>query len=803
MMRIRLASDDSFLIFAPRWADLGATLQMTLLALLLIVPLALIAFLCRYELRLIARGHAAGLLTLRLAILLVLWFTIGMQPHFAEIHVEETPSRVRVAVDLSSSMDVIDPQSPTGTRKQIIARLLDPDGKNLLQRLGEKHQIEIVGFHQQAMEVSATSLLEKLSDSKTTDTIHASDLHHAFANTPTSRENALLGVILFSDGMHNVGPAPLDRAEVLGKQRTPIYPVLIGPREPPSDLMILDVQAPTKVFKDATVPIEVRCKVSNLAAEDLAVELQFEGKPVQPEHQQIIAHRGQDGVYTVRFQAKMDEVGTHTYTLKASSKAQKEITLANNVATRVVRVSDDKAKVLLIDGEPRWEYHYLATALARDTTIQLERVVFTQLRIGAIKDAELDKIGFAKTKLPEPRKEGKQTDPLLDYDCIILGDVAPEQLPMDDRKRLERFVAERGGTLILAAGKRYLPLAYANDTDDPLTKMLPILEPKVLQTDKGFTLRATVDGKLRPFLQLEPDAPLSPWPELPKHYWGIVGKRKPAASVLLMPVQEDKAKDDPDRGLLVQQNYGFGRVLFVGLDSTWRWRFRVGDTYHHRFWGQLARWSAADKLLPVGNRFVRYGPIEPVYHDGKDVEVAVRMSETLPPLKDVGQAKVKLYRQHEGEGKAEEMIALVPLTINARQGNMLDAKVRDLPAGTYRVELDIPPYRDQLAAPSDDADAAKKGRDLFRVLPRAQQELLDLGTNFALLQTLAERSDGKLFTPENVDELLERLARRVERKEHRDETKPWRDEPMAWWMMGLLVGLLCVEWGWRKWVELP
>jgi len=796
MFKLRLDADDTYLTFAPRWADLGATWQLALLALLLLVPFALILCLCRYELRLIARGHAAGLLTLRLAILFVLWFTIGMQPHFAAIRVEETPSRVRVAVDLSSSMDVIDPQTPDITRKQIVARLLGPEGKNFLKRLADRHHVEIVGFHQHAMQLSFEQALEKLSDGKMTGSIYGTDVRKAFAETPTS---PLLGIILVTDGKHNADGDPFKQAEELGKQATRIYPVAIGPREAPSDLALFKVGAPTKEFIGAIMPIEVQCKVTNLAAEDFTVELQFDGKPLQPEHRQVIAHQGKDDVYTLRFQTKLDEVGTHTYTLKASSKTQKEITLANNVATRYVRVMDDKAKVLLVDGESRWEYHYLATALARDSSIQLERVVFSQPRIGAVKEADLDKFGFAKTKLPEMKKEGPQSDPLMDFDCIVLGDVAPEQLPMEDRKRLERFVAERGGTLIMVAGKRYLPMEYAKQADDPLVKLLPITEPRVIAKETGFTLAVTGEGKLRPFLQLEPDVPLSPWPELPKHYWGIVGKRKPAASVLLTPMLDGALKDDADTGLFVQQNYGLGRVLFLGIDSTWRWRFRVGDTYHHRFWGQLARWSAGDKLLPAGNRLVRYGSREPAYNDGEEVELAVRLSDALPPLKEVALAKMKVYRQHDG--KAEELIALLPLMKNERQGSLLDAKIRDLAEGTFRVELDIPPYRDQIAEPTD--DTAQKGRDLFRVLPRVQKELLDLGTDYAMLQRLAVLSDGRVFTPENVDELLTRLERRIERVEKSDETKPWQDEPMAWWLMGLLVGLLCVEWGWRKWVELP
>ena len=106
----RLGSDDTFLILAPRWGDHGPTWQVGLLALLFLTPLGLIVWLYRYELRLISLAPACGLLVLRLAILLMVWLAIGLQPHLADIHIEETPSRVRIAVDLSSSMDVADLQ---------------------------------------------------------------------------------------------------------------------------------------------------------------------------------------------------------------------------------------------------------------------------------------------------------------------------------------------------------------------------------------------------------------------------------------------------------------------------------------------------------------------------------------------------------------------------------------------------------------------------------------------------------------------------------------------------------------------
>jgi hypothetical protein len=299
---------------------------------------------------------------------------------------------------------------------------------------------------------------------------------------------------------------------------------------------------------------------------------------------------------------------------------------------------------------------------------------------------------------------------------------------------------------------------------------------------------------LRPFLNLSDEPDKTIWNELPKHFWAIAGKRKPGASVLLASALD---KDD-DTGILVQQNYGFGKVLFLGIDSTWRWRFRVGDAHHHRFWGQLARWAAADKLLPAGNRHVRYGSREPVYIEGDKVDLAVRLNETLPPPNNLKEARIKLHRVG-ADGKGTLAAEVAP-AVNPRQPNLLDATAPSLPYGTYRVELDMPQYRQQIAEPPD---APAKGGDLFRVVPRPQKELLDLSANWSLMQSLADNSGGRLYTPETVDGIIDHLERRIERKETREESKPWQDEPAVWWLFGILLGLLTLEWVWRKLVELP
>ena len=74
--------------------------------------------------------------------------------------------------------------------------------------------------------------------------------------------------------------------------------------------------------------------------------------------------------------------------------------------------------------------------------MKVESVVFQQPRLNEnLSPAELDKMGSPRQQLPAG------ADALAEFDCIILGDVGVEQLPLAERKRLEKYVAERGGTL--------------------------------------------------------------------------------------------------------------------------------------------------------------------------------------------------------------------------------------------------------------------------------------------------------------------------------------------------------------------
>jgi hypothetical protein len=700
------------------------------------------------------------------------------------------------------------------SRAEICRLLLAAEGGELVKKLGGAFHVEVHGFSQDVWDVRADHLDElfaKPAGGKT-------DLSRAFTDLgmplacaleqaePTKGE--VRGVLLLTDGRHNRGPLPGERAAKLGEHKVPVYPIALGAREPGPDVAITGLEAPNAVFKDVegaqnvNVTLKATLKVRGLPAQEITVDLQGMGRTMD---QRRIFHNGKDQDYPLVFPVNVNEEGTHKLTVTVRP-VRGQGRADNTSRSALVKVVEDQAEVLLIDGEARWEQHYLAVALSRDPMVRKSKsVVFVQPRLGAISEEELQRMSHPALTLP------KEPDALAPYDCIILGDVSPTQLPLAERKRLEKYVGERGGTLVIVAGKRFMPLAFESvkpptaDETDPLLKLLPITQPRIVKPLDGFPITLTDEGQRTPLLQLG-DSPedADRWSELPPHFWGVVGRKKPAATTLAYFASDGQGADakakktaEEDQALIAWQAYGRGRVLFVGLDSTWRWRFKIGDKYHHRFWGQLVRWAASDKLLEGGTPQVRYGTPRAMYQTGQEIDVLLRLGEEVPAELPKGPARARIVKLG---GPKEEAVAVVELKRREGQPRVLQGRVRELPDGQYRVVLDVPDLADRLRAPTAPGAPGPHAAE-FMVSPPDSREMLELTTDWDLLKDLADKSNSgsKVYAPEDASQLVDLLTREEKTREERTENRLWE-----WWpLLVLFLVLLTAEWVGRKMAGLP
>ena len=730
------------------------------------------------------------------------------------------------------------------TRSQLVKMLLREGHGNFLADLGGRFEVQLLSFAQDIEAPTPKQLLDELDSRDPKRPAVLTPEREFTAFTPvlrtalrqaTEANGSVRGVIFLTDGRMNRGDKPLDIAARLGELEAPLFPVVVGSREArPADIAIVRLEAPSTLLKDPddaknlNAVIKARVQIKGIRAGSVDVELRDGQKLIK---RKSIPVDGTRPFYDIEFPTALNEEGTHELKLRVVPPAnyKEKEGLEKTAKTQVIR---DQAEVLVIDGEARWEYHYLTVALGRDPLVKEVRgVVFDQPRIDKVRDDDLAKMNWPALKLPE-EKAG-----LTGYDCIVLGDVPPEKLPPEDRKRLQSYVRDAGGTLVIVAGKRAMPLGYPKhdpkkkEGADPIAAMLPVFEPHVINSRQGFRVTLTHEGERNQLLQLSDKAqddeaavdskpPRQIWSELPPHYWAVVGQKKPAAQTLAFyPGEPDEAGADnmteseqEKRSLIAWQSYGRGRVLYVGLDSTWRWRFKVGDRHHHRFWGQLVRWATADKLLPGGAGKIRYGTPRPDYKMGDDIDIRVRLDHSLPEPPADASIVANILRV---EGDKAEKVAAVVLTPRKPAGTsddkkpaeagpegnprMFEGKGRDLPPGSYKIELDFGDLATKLAADVD-LDAIKKQAAEFTIETPQSDEMANVTPDVELLQTLADKSGSrKVYTLDTAHEILDKLERKQEAVTEVPAKPLWE-----WWPTLLVIlGLLTTEWVGRKWAGLP
>ena len=115
----------------------------------------------------------------------------------------------------------------------------------------------------------------------------------------------------------------------------------------------------------------------------------------------------------------------------------------------------------------------------------------------------------------------------------------------------------------------------------------------------------------------------------------------------------------------------------ITSDRTWRLRYRVGDTYHHRFWGQIMRWAESGKLQ-AGTSKVRLGTDRILYGHGETISVKAKITDAeLEPVLD-DKAQIKVYQD-------QKLVLTKSLEAVPDSAGMYQLELNQLPgAGTFR-----------------------------------------------------------------------------------------------------------------------
>jgi hypothetical protein len=244
-----------------------------------------------------------------------------------------------------------------------------------------------------------------------------------------------------------------------------------------------------------------------------------------------------------------------------------------------------------------------------------------------------------------------------------------------------------------------------------------------------------------------------------------------------------------DHALIVTRSFGLGQTMMLTFDRTWRWRYRVGDRYHHRFWGQAFRWATAGKLR-AGTELVRLGTDRLFYSPTQPVQVQAKLVDTQRrPISDA-QVSVNVY---DGQQLVREQSLQPTDTATGRY----EADLGTLPPGRkYRVELQSDRARQILQAQNVTDRIATEIAVGQEFAPPA--ELLDLSADRSLLARAANLTGGQLLEVDELDQATEKFGVGVEEYEQMHHQSLWD----AWPLLVVMMLFGAAEWTLRKRVGL-
>jgi hypothetical protein len=556
------------------------------------------------------------------------------------------------------------------------------------------------------------------------------------------------GILLFSDGQNTGGRSPIEAARAAGGDGVPVFAVPVGSTQKARDVAIVDLFTSALVSRGDTAKVAVTLESNGLDHRPVKVELK-DGEQLLDSKEVILDGSEQQQV-ELTFLAK--DPGARYLTVHVPPQPEEADELhGNNTDTAFVRVSDEKIKVQLLEGLPRWDFRFLKNALHRDHGV------------GGRSGESIDLCLEAEWRRQQPAQRTKllprTVDALSEYHTIILGDASPRMIDDAFVQALDHAVREKGVGLIVAAGPLSMPHRYG----DALHELLPVRlhRGQAGRYPRGvpsFRIELTPEGTLHDALRFydEPGHNQNAWSNLAPYFWCAAAERPaPGATVLAWnPIPGPYGK----LPLIAQHYAGKGKVMFVGTDSTWLWRRNVGDRFFYKFWGQSIRAVARRDPRSGKKCWIEIRPLRAQPGEQAEVELMAFTADGSPRVDSTLSVQVQ-----GGSGAASIELAADPSVKGRYRG-----KFTPEATGEYQLV-----YR-----PDDQADSAE-ARLHVSVAP---EELRHPYVNRAALEQWATASGGQKIELASLASVEERLqGKSVPTSFHREATV---------WDNGLTLALL-------------
>ena len=494
--------------------------------------------------------------------------TLSLVQKFESNALQRIESELQVTMgsgneSIAAAVDLFD-QSPRWRRIELGLA----DGNfNLLEKLRERHDVEVFFLHQQDSDATA-GLSQDFSFKPFLDRgnfTQATNLSTRVSENLVGSENEndsaeeKTAIVLITDGQHNDGPSPIQTARRLGSQGKAYYNVSIGAVKPAVDLAVVKIEYPQFVFSKDEVRGSMIIRDSMTPGKPFVIQVKHGDKVLWQD--QLIAQNVKDR--RIDFEFTVDELvdeletqladdvkkHTHQIALEASiTPLVEESESTNNRRKMRLSVIAEGYKVLIMDGRSRWESRFIRNAFERDEQWEVDTII-----AGETTGQKTLPRGEEKDQFPIDRNQ------LFGYDLIIFGEIDAKLFEKEELEWIREFVEIRGGGIIFIDGLRG-KLRQLNGTE--LEALLPVSTVEASLTQLPDSLELTPKGIEQSALALAMDKKENQefWTTLPPPHTIVPIEPTPDSETLVeVVVGEDR------KPAIVSKSYGGRKSCLSGF----------------------------------------------------------------------------------------------------------------------------------------------------------------------------------------------------------------------------------------------
>ena len=398
-----------------------------------LVLIAAAALSVRAWLRSYRRTSILALEVLRLLLVAAMLFVLA-QPEWVVTETPDEAPLVTVLWDDSGSMETRDVEGPEGlvTRAETVeARVAELEE---LRRGEGDGPASLDSFELVASPLTAAARGDGTDDPASDGARLGTDLRAPLEALLDQR--TLRAVVLLSDGDWNEGGSPFDVATRYRLAGIPIFTATVGSPTRLPDIALAPVDPPAFAIVDR--PVDLPISIDSAMPRDVSATVTLSDETGVIESHPLLV--GAQRTTTDRFVYRPRAAGRAQLTVTVEPQPG-ELDVANNTRAFEIDVREERLRVLLVEGVPRWEYRYLRNALVRDPGVEVDCY---------LTHPDVDGVGGGPAYLEAfPPKEA-----LPDYDVIFVGDVGlgDEGLTAQQCEMIAGLVRDQASGLILMPG---------------------------------------------------------------------------------------------------------------------------------------------------------------------------------------------------------------------------------------------------------------------------------------------------------------------------------------------------------------